>query len=158
MRSAVISAPATIVHIRDHRVRTVARITTARSPRPAAIIQSVCDSDTISTVPAFFVMLQMRMNVRAYNGVKPAIATATATAVVAATKPRAPSRTTLSPASMRSNICDANTAAARPCECAADAEGHRQQTDVNAEQERRAHSGIEAAAPVPHHVLDRDVA
>ena len=51
--------------VRDHRVRTVARITAARRPRPAAIIQSVCDSDTIRTEPAFFVMPQMRMNVRA---------------------------------------------------------------------------------------------
>ena len=49
-------------------------------------------------------------------------------------------------------------AASRPNKRASDAESDGQQSDVNAEQKRRAHSGIQAATPVPHHALHRDVA
>ena len=48
--------------------------------------------------------------------------------------------------------------AARPNERSSDAERDRQHAHVDAEEKRRAHSGIEAAAPVPHHPMDRDVA
>ena len=47
---------------------------------------------------------------------------------------------------------------ARPHERAPDREGDDEEADVDAEEERRSHPGVQPARPVPHHAVDGEMA
>ena len=93
--------------------RTLQSSVMSTAPRTVATIQSTRVMPTIFVESALGVMPQIFMNTRAYAGVNESAANVAATTVTANANPSAPSRSSSSPSSTRSSICDAKTITAK---------------------------------------------